>query len=186
MEKQPGEIFAVRHLPNRQFIIQQLHHPKDVWNSSVRLHYFAGRDASGWWWLEAGGKTGTDSFDGVFSINGTEMPILPTYYKLSNELFRLVMYDLDTDSILIDEFRQKHFAKKGEIPFQAIRRKGFGGGKLSGIADVVDNQIERISYQHELKGGGAISGQELELRYLNNQRLLSGFSTKSNTATKPR
>ena len=74
------------------------------------------------------------------------------------------MYDLDTDAILIDEFRKKHFAKKGEIPFQARRRKELGGGKLSGTAFAVDNRIERISYQHEPKGGGTISGQEIELR----------------------
>ena len=172
VEKEPSEIFAVRHLPSRQFIIQQLHHLKDVWNGSVRLHYFAGRDASGWWWLETGGKRGTDSPDGVFSINDTEMPILPTYYKLSTELFRLGMYDLDTDTILIDEFRKKHFAKKGEIPFQAMRRKDFGSGKLSGTAFAVNNRIERISYQHEPKGGVTISGREIELRYLNNQLFL--------------
>ena len=168
MEKEPGEIFAVRHLLNRQFIIQQIHHPKYVWNRSIRLHHFAGRDESGWWWLETSGKRGTDSPDGVFSINGTEMPIPPTYYNLSTELFLLGMYDLDRDTVLIDEFRQKHFAKKGKIPFQAMRRKNFGGGKLSGDAFAMDSRMERISYQHEPKGGGAISGREIELRYLDN------------------
>ena len=42
------------------------------------------------------------------------MPILPTYYKLSTELFRLGMYDLDTDTILIDEFRKNTSQRKAK------------------------------------------------------------------------
>ncbi len=38
----PDEFFAVRHLPDRRFIIQSLNHPKDAWNGSVRLREFNG------------------------------------------------------------------------------------------------------------------------------------------------
>ena len=59
-----------------------------------------------------------------------------------------------------------------------MRRKDFGGGKLSGIAFAVNNRIERISYQREPKGGGAISRREIELRYLNNQLSLVRVSNR--------
>ena len=187
----PGEFFAVRHLPDRRFIIQSLNHPKDAWNGSVRLREFNGHSDEYWWGLNPSGVISTDSPNGIYLLkrDKIEMDIFPIAYRQATEFFRLGMYEVDVNTIQIKE-TPPALAAKGEIPFQAEVLEGFGSGDIFGTLFTIEdrsgnnNRIARIRYSRSKHHKG-IAGRLIELNYRNDQLSLVRISNYQKNGEKP-
>ena len=149
------ELFSLRSLPDRQFVIQHLKSINDAWNGSVRINMFNGRDESGWWIIDGQGRTYTDSIETIkdpfFFLVG---------YRQASEILCLGMYYVDPDTMQKDDSRD---SRDGEIAFRASVRSDVGTSKIIGVAEYDEDLIKRIRYSYVPDAIGYVQGRVIHL-----------------------
>ena len=152
-----GELFSLRSLPDRQFIVQRIKSINDAWNGSVRINIFHGRDESGWWFIDRQGRIYTDSIE---TIERPEHFLIG--YRQALEILCLGMCYVDPDTMQKDDSRD---SKDGEIAFRASVRNYVGTSKIIGVAEYDGELIKRIRYSYVPDAIGNIQGRVIHLDY---------------------
>ncbi|MCW5555321.1 MAG: hypothetical protein KIS67_24565 [Verrucomicrobiae bacterium] len=135
------ELFALKYLSPRHLVFQKLDAVTNAWSKTTRVGTFFGRYNEIWWSLTPTGAMTTDSQNGIYRRNGSEITAFADKYRMATEFLRLGMYDLVMSSIegtdaLGSPSDGIHFTGRSEY-----------GGLIDGVAKCRDGFVLEIAYR---------------------------------------
>jgi hypothetical protein len=175
-DSQSTDLTALRHLPNRHFVYQEVSTPEEIWSPEVRSPALLGRNAEGWWNFHPQGLQSTDAPDGIFlEHTGKKQTWHPLMYQRATEPLRLGFYDVDLSTL---KPSITPLPQDGTTQFMARSLPEYGDKPIEGTVTTRDGFVTQIEYSLLRAPAQKVQGRSIEITHRDGQLALVAIANQ--------